>query len=245
MDLPPTETAGDAHADVLLREPQFLLTVGAFGIHIRLCDRRVCRVESKVRLAELALHPLSHILPIDLQFLSAVWAAHEYAGRCDFNHDINLLQRDENGNLNTFPFEFRIQQCPAFPTMNNIRRHVFTAIWAKTPRPSRHISSSIAGSKSTVTRKVANGNLLHVPNHPADFECLPSLLRHGFNHSGFFVATQRPLIHSVILLFPTQFAHTKTRSSHRLVGVIWIFADSFGVPLRSRDGLHGAHYNNT
>lgn len=192
MDLPPTETAGDAHADVLLREPQFLLTMGAFGIYICLCDRRVCRVKSKVGLAELALHPLSDILPIDLQFLCAVWAAHEYAGRCDFNHGINLLQRDENGNLNTFPFEFRIQQCPAFPTMNNIRRHVFAALWAKPSRPSRHITSFIAGSKSTATRKLATGNLLHVPNHHADFECIPLHLRHGCNLSGFFVGNTAP-----------------------------------------------------
>lgn len=101
MNLSPAKTAGDPDPDVLLRKTQFLLTMRTLGVDIGLNHRGVGWIQTKIGSAEFALHSLTKILPVDLQFLGALGAGDEHACRRDFNHGIDLLQWYECGDLDT------------------------------------------------------------------------------------------------------------------------------------------------
>lgn len=141
MDLSSAKPARRPDSYVFPGKTEFLFAVRALGVHVGLCDRWVCWIQSEICRAEFALHALAQVLSVDLQLLRALWATDEHAGWCNLNHDINLLQGDERGNFDAIPLKLRIQQGAAFPAVNHIRRHILATVWAGPPRPSRHITS--------------------------------------------------------------------------------------------------------
>lgn len=69
VELARAVAAGDFDADVLLGEPQVLFAVGALGIDIGFADVGTAGVELETGRAEFALHVLTEVLPVDLEFL--------------------------------------------------------------------------------------------------------------------------------------------------------------------------------
>jgi hypothetical protein len=138
MKFAATEPAGDTNPDVFASKSQFLLAMGALRIDIRLRDGRLGRIETEIGRAELALDPLTQVLPIDLQFLRTLRAIDEQPDRMNLDHGINLWQRNKCRNLNTVALQLRIQKCTTFATVNHIGGHIFTAIRTRSPRPSGH-----------------------------------------------------------------------------------------------------------
>jgi hypothetical protein len=141
MQLTAAKTAGHPDADILLGKPQFLIAVRAFRIDVGIDDGRVSWIKSKVSRAELALHSLADVLPIDFQLLRAVWASHKQSGRCYLNHRINLLKGNKNWDFNTVALQFWVQERPAFPTVNHIRGHFLATFRARAARPSGHCAA--------------------------------------------------------------------------------------------------------
>lgn len=161
MQLPPAEATGNPDTNVLLGKPQFLIAMRAFRIDVGVNDGRVGRIKSKVSRAELALHSLADVLPIDFQLLRAMWAPHKQAGRCYLNHRINLLKGNENRDFNTVSLQFGVQERPAFPTVNHICGHFLTAFGARASGPSGHcaaLSTVVYESRSNDLRDVGFHN---------------------------------------------------------------------------------------
>ena len=142
VELASAVAAGDFDADVLLGESQVLFAVRTLGIDIGFADIGAVGVEVESGLTELALHVLTDVLPIDLEFLRTLRATREEARRNDLDHRAEFLQRDEDGNFHTVVFQVGVQQRPARAAMNHVQRHFIAALRTGTTGPSWHLKVS-------------------------------------------------------------------------------------------------------
>lgn len=150
VELSSTKSARHFDPDILVGESQFLLAMRALGIDVGLGDPGMSRVKSKVNVAELALHSLTEVLAVDLQFLMAFGAGDKQTHRLDFDHRIEFFERDEDRNLDAVVLKFGIEQRSTSPAVNHAGRHVIATFGAWATGPGWHSSDSRIGSRSWV-----------------------------------------------------------------------------------------------
>lgn len=109
--------------------------MGTLCVGIGFDDRLTGWIKGKVGRTELALHSLSQVLPIDLQFLVTTRALDEQPDGGDLNHAFDLLKWEERGNLNALFLQFQIEELTTRSTVNDIRWHIFATLrtWAAWP----------------------------------------------------------------------------------------------------------------
>ena len=189
MNFPTTKSARDADTDVLSGKPQFLLTMRASGVHIRGGHSGARRIQSEIRRTEFALHPLTEILPINLQLFGTFGAVDKQSDGNNLNHGIEFLKGDKHGNFNAVALELRVEQCPTGSTMNHVGRHVIATIRAGATGPSRHFTCSNSNS-----RWIDNfGRLQSIANMSTSFDGMPEKAekRSRFDHRDTFISQSR------------------------------------------------------
>ena len=132
------EFAGHFHAEVLDRDAQFFLTVRTVGIERDRLGGGAREIEAERARTKLARDPLTDVLAVDPQFFVAVRAEDVIARRRNFDHAVNLLQRDELRDFDAIGVQILIEQRAAVTAPHLIRRHPFAARGTFSTGPIRH-----------------------------------------------------------------------------------------------------------
>ena len=150
MDVTCAEFAGHFHSQVFRGNSQFLRAVRAVHVERFRTNSRVAQVEFELTAAKFARNSLTLVLPTDAQLLIAVRAHHVVASEFDFGHGADFLKFKELRDLNIAAVEIRIQERSTELAVNQVCRHVLSAVGTVTTGPCTHkefLGLSIWGSE--------------------------------------------------------------------------------------------------
>lgn len=109
MDFASAEAASHLGAQVFGRKPKCLPAVWTRAVGISLLDLRAVRYEAEIGFAEFALHSLSDVLPVDLQFLATARTVNKQPDRYQFDQAFDLLKRKKCRHFHAVAFQFGVE----------------------------------------------------------------------------------------------------------------------------------------
>lgn len=137
-DVAIAEFAGDFHTQVFRSDSQFPVAVPACGVKRFRPDARAGEVDLELAAAMFARHADARVFSIDTQLFRAVRTDQVITCDFDVDHVVDLLQLKERRDFHVAAIQVRIQECSTELTVDQIGRHILSAIGAGTAGPGGH-----------------------------------------------------------------------------------------------------------